>query len=115
MYQAAFNRAPDKAGLGFWMSHLDNGMSLQSVAKAFLESAEFQARYGALGNEAFVNSLYTNVLHRAGEAAGVAHWVGKLEQGTARAEVLMGFSESGENVTEILKVIGNGFEYTPYG
>ena len=115
MYQAAFNRAPDKAGLGFWMSHLDNGMALQSVANAFLESAEFQARYGALGNEAFVNSLYTNVLHRAGEAAGVAHWVGKLEQGTARAEVLMGFSESGENVAEILKVIGNGFEYTPYG
>ncbi|KQW87758.1 hypothetical protein ASC94_24920 [Massilia sp. Root418] len=115
LYQAAFNRAPDKAGLGFWMSHLDNDMTLSSVAQAFLESTEFQVRYGTLSNEAFVNSLYTNVLHRAGEAAGVAHWVGKLEQGVARADVLMGFSESGENATEILKVIGNGFEYTPYG
>ena len=115
MYQAAFNRAPDKAGLGFWMSHLDNGMSLRTVAKAFLDSAEFQSSYGALGNEAFVNNLYANVLHRAGEAAGVAHWVDKLEHGTARADVLMGFSESAENSAEILKVIGNGFEYTPYG
>ncbi|MNR66180.1 hypothetical protein D3C85_1895440 [compost metagenome] len=55
------------------------------------------------------------MLHRAGEAAGVAHWVDKLEHGTARADVLMGFSESAENRVEILKVIGNGFEYTPYG
>lgn len=115
LYQAAFNRAPDKVGLGFWMSHLDNGMSLQTVASAFLESAEFQARYGALSNEAFVNSMYANVLHRAGETAGVAFWLDKLEHGTARADVLTGFSESAENSTAILKVIGNGFEYTPYG
>jgi hypothetical protein len=115
MYQAAFNRAPDKEGLGFWMSHLDNGMSLQTVAKAFLDSAEFQARYGSLSNEGFVNGLYTNVLHRAGEAAGVAYWVDKLEHGTGRADLLIGFSESAENVAEIVKVIGNGFEYTPYG
>jgi hypothetical protein len=34
---------------------------------------------------------------------------------TSRAQVLMQFSESAENQAAVLKIIGNGFEYTPYG
>ena len=115
LYQAAFNRAPDKEGLGFWMAQMDNGSSLNAVANAFLGSTEFQQRYGNLSNVEFVNSMFENVLHRAGKPAGVAFWVGQLENGGTRSDVLLGFSESAENSAEILKIIGNGFEYTPYG
>ncbi|KQV79284.1 hypothetical protein ASD15_18235 [Massilia sp. Root351] len=115
LYQAAFNRAPDKEGLGFWMAQMDNGSSLNAVANAFLGSTEFQQRYGNLSNEEFVNSMFENVLHRAGKPAGIAFWVGQLDNGATRADVLMGFSESAENSAEILQIIGNGFEYTPYG
>jgi hypothetical protein len=33
------------------------------------QSPEFQARYGALNNAAFVQQLYQNVLGRAGDPA----------------------------------------------
>lgn len=116
LYQAAFNRTPDSAGLGFWMSRMDNGQSLQSVAHDFVASTEFTNAYGSKPSDAaFVNQLYHNVLHRDGEAAGVAHWLQVLGAGTSRENVLVAFSESQENQTALIGQIGNGFWYTPYG
>jgi methionine-rich copper-binding protein CopC len=116
LYQAAFNRTPDKGGLGYWMSQMDQGMGLKAVADAFLSSPEFQNLYGAnSSNEVFIDNLYRNVLHRAGDAEGIKNWNYALNNGVSRADLLAGFSESSEYVAEIIKVIGNGFEYTPYG
>lgn len=116
LYQAAFNRTPDKSGLGFWMAQMDKGMSLSAVAESFLGSSEFQSMYGVgTSNEVFIGKLYQNVLHRAGDAAGIDYWSGVLAGGTPRAELLKSFSEGSENSAEILKLIGAGFEYTPYG
>jgi len=36
-----------------------------------------------------------------------------LDQGVSRANVLAGFSESGENVAAAALLIGNGFAYIP--
>jgi hypothetical protein len=116
LYLAAFNRMPDKAGVGYWIAQLDKGASLHDVAQSFIDSAEFIAQYGASPtNAAFVDSLYQNVLHRAGEQAGVDYWNGVLAKGASRADVLAAFSEGAENQAAVLKVIGNGFDYTPYG
>ncbi|MES2130350.1 MAG: DUF4214 domain-containing protein [Pseudomonadota bacterium] len=115
LYQAAFNRAPDKIGLGFWMAALDRGMSLHDVAQAFVGSAEFTARDKAAPDDAsFVTQLYQNVLHRDGEAGGFNFWVGKLHDGLARADVLAAFSDSAENQAALATIIGNGFAYTPH-
>ncbi len=116
LYQAAFNRAPDKAGLGFWIAQLDKGIGLHDVAQAFIGSQEYTAKYGAAtSNAAFVTTLYQNVLHRAGDTGGVTFWNDMLDKGVSRAGVLAAFSESPENQAAVLQVIGNGFEYTPYG
>ena len=70
LYQAAFNRTPDSAGLGFWMSRMDNGESLADVAKESMASTEFVNAYGAKPSDTdFVNLLYHNVLHRDAEPA----------------------------------------------
>lgn len=117
VYQAAFNRVPDAAGLGFWINAMDHGSSLVSITQGFVNSAEFQALYGTNPtNTSMVTTMYTNVLHRAPDAAGIAFWVGVLDnhQG-GPADVLMGFSESGENQQALAGVIGNGFAYTPFG
>lgn len=117
LYQAALNRAPDKDGLGFWIAQMDRGAtSLHDVAQSFIDSPEFRSLYGAHpGDAAFVDALYQNVLHRAGETGGVSYWNGVLANGASRADVLAAFSESTENQAAVLKIIGNGFEYTPYG
>jgi len=116
IYQAAFNRTPDSTGLGFWINAMDHGASLKAVADGFVHSDEFSSIYGAApSNTDIVNRFYQNVLHRAGDAGGIAFWVGKLDSHEASvAEVLTGFSESTENQTALASVIGNGFFYTPY-
>jgi hypothetical protein len=116
LYQAAFDRTPDKIGFGFWLSVSDAGQTLTAISQSFIDSAEFTALYGAnTSNMAFIDALYDNVLHRDGEASGVAFWNDALEYGTSRADVLIEFAESVENRVQLADVIGNGFAYTPYG
>lgn len=116
VYQAAFNRTPDKGGVGYWIGAMDKGMSLRDVAQNFVAPAEFKLAYGAAPTNAeLVGKFYENVLHRQPEQAGFDYWVGVLNRNPASvADVLQGISESGENVASLAAVIGAGFEYTLY-
>ncbi len=116
LYQAAFNRAPDEAGLGYHIRALDTlGLSLTRVAQDFINSPEFARTYGALSNHDFVVQLYANVLHRAPDAEGLKYHVNLLDTGTiSRARDLVDFSESTENQAALVDIIAKGFEYTPY-
>jgi Domain of unknown function (DUF4214)/Ca-dependent carbohydrate-binding module xylan-binding len=112
LYQAAFDRTPDTGGLGYWINTLDQGASLGAVANAFVGSAEFSQRYGALNNDQFVNQLYLNVLDRNADAGGQAYWTGHLNAGNlARADVLAYFSDSPENQALVIGSIQNGMVY----
>jgi hypothetical protein len=119
LYQAAFDRQPDAAGIGYWIGQMDGGRTLQDVASEFLRSAEFQALYGAAPSaESFIGSLYDNVLHRVPDAAGFGYWLGTLRTAGdtpgARADALAAFSESPENQAQVIGAIGNGFAYESF-
>lgn len=115
LYQAAYDRAPDLAGIGFWMAKMDQGVSFAAVASAFLDQPEFLSLYGAnSSNTTFVSKLYQHVLHRPLDQAGAEFWVQGLDNGVTRGEVLRGFSESAENIAQVVASIQNGFEYTLY-
>jgi hypothetical protein len=112
LYRAAF----DAAGVGYWLSRLDADTSLRDVAQSFLQSDEMKALLGTnSSNGAFVNKLYTNVLHRAPDQAGLDYWIKVADDGASRADILVSFSESPENQAVVAKVIAQGFAYTPYG
>ncbi|MGH8852701.1 MAG: DUF4214 domain-containing protein [Telluria sp.] len=116
LYEGAFNRTPDAAGVGFWIRALDQGVSVTAVAQGFLDSQEYLAAYGtAVSNRDLVTRYYTNILDRAPEQAGIDFWMARLEGGVSRADVLAGISESAENINGSATVIANGFNYTPYG
>ena len=112
LYQAAFNRTPDVAGLGYQLNALDEGLALPEVAKNFIDSPEFSATYSALDDAHFVTQLYMNALHRGPEEAGLAYHVARLSAGASRADVLVGFSESPENQAALIGAIQNGMFYT---
>lgn len=116
LYQAAFNRAPDKGGLGYWIDRLDHGAALDAIAGGFVGSAEFRTIYGAQPtNLDIVSRFYQNVLHRAPDQAGLDYWVNILNTKQATvAEVLVGFSESNENYTQLIGSMSNGIEYQPW-
>ncbi len=109
LYQAAFNRAPDAAGLGVQINALDTGTPLVQLSQNFIDSAEFAATYGTLNNTQFITQLYANVLHRAPEPAGLAYYQQNMAAGETRAQVLMAFSESPENQAN---VVGQGVTAT---
>lgn len=110
LYQAAFDRTPDVAGLSFWVDSMDAGNGLHAAAVSFVNSAEFGTAYGTnLSTDEFVSQLYENVLGRAPDAAGIAYWVEQLELGIAdRGTVLVGFAQSEENVDLVGQTISGG-------
>ncbi|CAN7719226.1 DUF4214 domain-containing protein [Pseudoduganella sp. LjRoot289] len=115
LYQAAFDRAPDLPGLGFWIHAMDGGVALRDVAASFLGSPEYAGLYGSNPSATeFVAELYQNVLHREPEQAGFDFWVHALGAGVARSQLLVDFSESPENVAQVIGAIQNGIAYVPY-
>ncbi len=97
LYDTALGRLPEAGGLGFWTRAIDSGAALVDLANSFVNSPEFQSTYGALTNRGFVGAVYSNTLHRPGEAEGVDYWTNVLDGGTSRAQVVIGFSESAEH------------------
>ena len=116
LYQAAFNRTPDKAGLGYWIGQLDKGAeNLNHVAAGFVNSAEFKQMYGAnISDNTFLTALYNNVLHRNPDQAGFDYWNGRISAGMTRPDILASFSESTENIAQVIGQISHGIEYIPY-
>lgn len=112
LYQAAFDRAPDAPGLSHWTRLLDEGhLTLGQSADLFTRTAEFTKSYGEIGrlpDAEFVTLLYRNVLDRAPEAAGRAHWVEVAGNGLPRGDMLAGFSESRENKLNVQSAIEDG-------
>ena len=98
LYQAAFDRVPDQAGLSFWTHQLDLGLNIFAAAQGFVNSSEFRNVYGTNpSNTHIVDLMYQNVLGRAGEPAGINFWVGQLDRGLPVGELLQGFAASSEN------------------
>lgn len=99
LYQAYFLRLADSNGFDYWLGQRAAGVDLVDISAAFADSAEFMNRYGSLSDETFVDLVYANVLNRAADAQGRAHWINVLAQGVSRGEVMVGFAESNEYVS----------------
>ncbi|WP_153110542.1 DUF4347 domain-containing protein [Propionivibrio limicola] len=108
LYDAAFGRAPDLAGLSYWAT---GELSIDEIAHAFMGSAEWQQTIGTLDDRSYVEQLYLNVLDRAGEDAGVDYWLAQLD-GSAntaltREDLFKAFASSEEHRSAVQT--GNGF------
>jgi Domain of unknown function (DUF4214) len=115
LYQACFDRTPDTEGLGFWIKQLDAGnVTLTQAANLFIGSEEFAEVYGtpqALADVHYLALLYANVLDRVPDAAGFGFWRDQQENGLTRADMLVYFSESTENVARVATAIDDGIWY----
>ncbi|MEP6791109.1 MAG: DUF4214 domain-containing protein, partial [Ramlibacter sp.] len=105
LYQAAFDRLPDMAGLVYQTQALDSGLALAGLAGNFIQSNEFNRNYGALDDLQFVTRLYLNVLHRQPDEGGLAFHAARLAAGNSRADLLVSFSDSAEHQAALVGVI----------
>jgi hypothetical protein len=123
LYLAALDRTPDVHGLAGWETIFTNNIPAAakaggvyqalamtndgsgiSIAGGFLQSAEYQAKYGNLDDSHFVTRLYLNVLNRTPDPTEVNAWLNVMHNGDANGihytqeMVLVGFAESPENI-----------------
>jgi hypothetical protein len=114
LYKAAFNRAPDAGGMGYWLAQKDAGSNIvTNIAQGFVASKEFTDKYGTNPtNASYVDKLYQNVLGRAGEAGGVTYWNQELDAGRiSKAAVLVQFATLPEGAALVANLIANGIQY----
>jgi hypothetical protein len=117
LYKAAFNRAPDNGGMGYWLAQKDSGKDIvTSLAQGFVGSKEFTDKYGTNpSNASYVDKLYQNVLGRTGESGGVTYWNQELDAGRiSKAAVLVEFATLAEGAAKVASLIANGIPYTEY-
>jgi hypothetical protein len=97
LYHAALDRAPDQAGLSFWMDLARQGYGFDQIATGFTRSVEAGNRFLGQSDADYVNQLYFSVLDRAPDAGGFAFWNRALaDLGWTRDAVLLAFSDSTE-------------------
>ena len=95
MYTVALSREAEAAGLNDWSSKLSNQeIDGAGIANGFINSAEFKNRN--LNNNDYLDVLYRTFFDREADAGGKAYWLGKLQKGISRTEVLSGFVNSQE-------------------
>ncbi len=80
LYVAMFERAPDAAGLDYWIK--DSGLDLEGIAQSFFAQEETQKKYPpGTTAEVFVNTVYDNLFNRPPDTAGLEYWKKELESG----------------------------------
>lgn len=120
LYLTVLGRNPqaDPTGSGFWIDKLDRGiMSTEQMVGSFLNSNEFVSRFGGTtnSNDAFVNLMYLNLLQRDGHPdSGFNFWLNVLNNQTPREQVVVGFMESPENVSNAAVLIGDHATFKPW-
>ena len=93
LYFATLDRHPDLEGLDWYIDQRAHGRTLESIADEFAGSSEFNMRYGAVSNEAFVDQVFENVFGVPPDAAQRAYWIDQLDSGVSRGRVMLAFSE----------------------
>ena len=80
LYVATFNRAPDSAGLNYWLN--DSGLQLEQIAQSFFDQPETQTLYPpGTHDRNFIQSVYGNLFNRNPESAGWNYWEQELSSG----------------------------------
>ena len=99
LHDAALGNDDDAFGINHWVEQLDaDAAELSTVAQVLTENSAFQAAYGNLDNDEFVSQLYLDVLDRAATPDELTAGVNTLMSGGTRADVMLGLSESQENI-----------------
>ncbi len=108
LYQAAFDREPDMAGLKYWIAEMDRGHDIGQIAQSFVDSAEFKTLNPTQDQNAIINNYYLHVLHRVADEPGFQYWNTQMANGMKANEVLVSFSESQENLANTKAALDGG-------
>ncbi|MEZ5343197.1 MAG: DUF4214 domain-containing protein [Acidimicrobiales bacterium] len=99
LYRTVLGRNAEPEGLKYWLETMAAGASYDDVVDAFLNSPEWTILLGdTVSDEEYVTHLYTNGLGRTPDEPGHAYWVKVLKSGVPRANLVVFFAESQEQM-----------------
>src|SRR5690606_37812218 len=87
LYIGFYDRAPDPAGLQYWVGRLEAGASIEAIGNSFAASPEASDTYpffqfpDLLNPDDFLEQVYQNVFGRAIDADGLAYYSARMEAG----------------------------------
>lgn len=125
LYQVFLGRAPEPAGLAFWIAKLQNpgtagqhsgGADEKSVLADILGSGEFFSRSGGTVSD-WVESLYKDIFGRAAESAGISFWSNAASLGSRGAVALdvLGSPEAAHDLLDSFFPLAGGTSGQPLG
>ncbi len=88
IYVATFDRAPDAAGLEYWVN---SGLTIEQIAESFFDQDETHEKYpDTLSTAEFVNAIYNNLFNRDADPDGLVYWTNEIESGNiSRADMII--------------------------
>ncbi|OUS03869.1 hypothetical protein A9Q90_07980 [Gammaproteobacteria bacterium 54_18_T64] len=92
LYAGILGRAPDYAGLNYWVKQILSGaLSLENTRASFAspDQAEYWDIYGGLSNGELVEAIYSNYLERAPDVDGRAYWIDELDTARIAADQMI--------------------------
>ncbi|EJN18773.1 hypothetical protein PMI35_05961 [Pseudomonas sp. GM78] len=97
VYSTLLGRDADAGGEAAWLNLLANGTSRADVIAGLSNSDEGKAASASASDTDYVKALYTSVLGREADDAGLENWVAALSAGADRASVAQSISSSNES------------------
>lgn len=100
VYSTLLGRGADAGGEELWLNLLAHGASRAEVIAGITNSDEGQTASASADNTDYVKALYTSVLGREADDAGLDNWVAALTAGADRASIAQGISGSVESTAK---------------
>ena len=116
LYTVGLGRDPDQAGIEYWQSLLDNGVSFESVRDTFFKAAAQNGETviapnisGTDTGSSAIDALYTAGLGREPDPAGAAYWQSLLDSGISFNTIKDSFFQAAiENGEQNINAFANG-------
>jgi Ca2+-binding RTX toxin-like protein len=111
LYDSFAGRRPDPGGLVGWAEALRSGLlTPDQVADGFAASPEFLGLTAGMSNGQLVEFMYQNTLNRGSDPGGFDAWLGRLNAGMDRGDLLLSFAQSHEHLVLLGAQITNGID-----
>ncbi|EHL98345.1 hypothetical protein HMPREF9946_03607, partial [Acetobacteraceae bacterium AT-5844] len=96
LYGGLLDRAGEQQGLSYWAHQGDGPLDRVAVAEGFLMSEEYRAKALETDDAQFVRHLFQDLLSRDAEEEGLNYFLGRLEDGASRAQIVVDIAGSAE-------------------
>ena len=107
LYGWVHDRRPDSVGLAYWTEQMKS-ITEGKIISDFCSSNEFWVNSNE-NNKDFIINLYWTLHRRSPDASGLQYWLGKMDEGMTREQIVNAFIASPEYRERFIRFLYNWF------